>query len=193
MESAVNFLRTNTLADRLIRFGRLPWAEAVRIGAELADDLEHEHRLGVFGSAAPQSAGVTTIEDILYTAPEVLDGDAPDAVSDVYSLAATLHHLITGDPPFRPRTDDSYAACYIRVITSPAPRLPEPNPIELRELLHRALSKNPADRPATAAAFASALRALGVCLQGNPIPLRRRAHTDRLISMSSGSTIAPPE
>lgn len=39
-----------------------------------------------------------------YVAPEVVKGQAPNAGSDIYSLGATLYHVLTGEPPFNCET-----------------------------------------------------------------------------------------
>lgn len=39
-----------------------------------------------------------------YVAPEVVRGNAPRAPADIYSLGATMYHLITGEPPFNGKT-----------------------------------------------------------------------------------------
>jgi len=39
-----------------------------------------------------------------YIAPEVIQGSPPDQKADIYSLGATLFHLMTGQPPFNGKT-----------------------------------------------------------------------------------------
>lgn len=39
-----------------------------------------------------------------YVAPEVVRGNAPRSPADIYSLGATMYHLITGEPPFNGET-----------------------------------------------------------------------------------------
>jgi predicted Ser/Thr protein kinase len=39
-----------------------------------------------------------------YVAPEVVRGNSPRAPADIYSLGATLYHLMTGEPPFNGET-----------------------------------------------------------------------------------------
>jgi predicted Ser/Thr protein kinase len=39
-----------------------------------------------------------------YVAPEVVKGQAPNAASDIFSLGATLYHVLTGEPPFNGET-----------------------------------------------------------------------------------------
>jgi serine/threonine protein kinase len=118
--------------------------------------------------ASPES-----IAYLLHTAPEVLDGDPPRPAADIYSLAATLHHLVTGHPPFPVHPHDSFASWFIRILTQPAPALPEHVPPGLRRLVGQALAKDHTDRPASAGEFAVRLRRL-VSGTAAVIPLRRR-------------------
>jgi serine/threonine protein kinase len=216
----INRCRESVL-DRLQRSGPMPWEQAVRIAATVADCLAVAHdrgqvhgcvrpqlvllstnglpRLTGFAAAADASTGSTgkiaarspegmtslqarpvgrtaspeEIADLLHTAPEVLDGDRPDPAADIYSLAATLHHLVTGQPPFPLHVHDSFASWFIRIVTQPAPALPEHVPPGLRRLVGQALAKDRTDRPACAAEFAARLRRF---LPGPAvvIPLRRR-------------------
>src|SRR5216684_782834 len=98
--------------------------EAVVVGhvAGVARALGHLHRRGiVHGDVKPKNAvlagpegarrpllvdlGLAGTEPISrgsleYAAPEVLEGAAPDAAADLYSLGVTLHELLSGANPF---------------------------------------------------------------------------------------------
>src|SRR5512132_1043015 len=81
-----------------------------------------------------------------------------DLRSDVYALGAVTYEMLTGDPPF---TGSTAQAVVARVVTeSPRPLIPQrhtiPRQVEAAALT--ALEKLPADRFASAADFAAALR-----------------------------------
>ena len=82
-----------------------------------------------------------------------------DATSDIYSLAATMHSLVTGISPFEiPGGDNSISALTQRVLHS-APRLDAPQLVSsMREILAWALRADPAERPGSAAQFGQALQ-----------------------------------
>src|SRR6266853_115664 len=93
---------------------------------EVARALGYLHRLGiVHGDVKPQNAvlagrlagrrallvdlGLAGVQpaargSLEYAAPEVLEGAAPDAASDLYSLGVMLHELVSGVNPFAART-----------------------------------------------------------------------------------------
>ena len=111
-----------SLAERLRREGRIAWPEALRMGVKLCGALETAHRTGTlhrdikpanvlfndygepqlsdFGTARI-AGGYKTVTGFFtgtlsYTAPEVLAGNPPTVVADVYSLGATIYALIAG-------------------------------------------------------------------------------------------------
>ncbi|MEO6999309.1 MAG: serine/threonine-protein kinase, partial [Terracoccus sp.] len=96
-----------------------------------------------------------------WAAPEVLYGQSNgDERSDIYSLAATLWHLLVGRSPFEvPGGDNSAYALMprIRSVTPPGTGRPDV-PAGLERLLAQAMAKNPAQRPASALEFARALQ-----------------------------------
>jgi hypothetical protein len=48
----------------------------------------------------------------LYMAPEQAAGDTSDARADIYALGATLHHLVSGRPPFQSDSADELATLH---------------------------------------------------------------------------------
>ena len=182
------------LADR----GPLALDELLLVGVKVAGALQAAHDTGVlhrdikphnvfvsdFGEPALGDFGISSIDDerataidsglsVAYAAPEVIEDADASFLSDVYSLAATLHHLAAGDPPFSGGDLGSVAG---RVVSETPPVLDRDDlPESLQDLIRRGLSKVPNDRPDSAGDFAESLRDIRVevGLDAAPIPLRR--------------------
>ena len=98
-----------------------------------------------------------------WSAPEVLYGQSNgDSRSDVYSLAATLWHLLVGRSPFeQPGGDNSAYALMPRIRATPVPTTGRADvPVSLERLLSHAMAKNPDARPQTAFELARGLQAV---------------------------------
>jgi serine/threonine protein kinase len=131
-----------------------------------------------------------------WAAPEVLYGQSNgDERSDVYSLAATLWHLLVGRSPFEvPGGDNSAYALLPRIRSTPPPPTGRPDvPPGLERLLAQALAKDPSRRPAAALDLARALQAVEQQqrLARTPIVvLDEQGHTT-LVSQVHGSPAGP--
>jgi len=172
------YLRRGSLRVR-VAAGRLPWTEVARIGVRLAGALESAHRAGIlhrdikpdnilvsdfdepmladFGIARVAGAFETVSHNVtasvVYAAPEVLDGQPPTVAADVYSLGATLYHLLAGRPAFSAADDEALVALYLRISRDPAPDLGPRVPMAVDAVIRRAMAKSPGDRHPTAEAF----------------------------------------
>src|SRR5512135_674348 len=181
------FVQGESLRDRLNREQQLPIPEAVRLAKEVASALDYAHRQGVihrdikpenvllqdgtalvadFGIAlAVSKAGGTRLTQTglslgtpQYMSPEQATGDhAVDARSDVYSLAATLYEMLTGDPPFTGSTAQAVVAKLLTERPAEIRRFRSTVPEQVEEAVFVALAKLPADRFASVAEFARAL------------------------------------
>lgn len=77
-----------------------------------------------------------------YLAPEVATGASATPASDVWSLGATLFHLLAGRPPYH--VGDNVMSTMYRIVHEDPPRLPEFGTLNL--VLERTMATDPEDR-----------------------------------------------
>lgn len=190
-----------TLRDVLRARGPLGVPAALAVLAPVLAGLAEAHRLGLvhrdvkpenvlisrtgevkvadFGlvTAAAQ-AGASHVGIIMgtvaYLSPEQVSTGAADPRSDVYAAGVLLYELLTGTPPYTGDTAISVAFRHVNEDV-PAPSLIAGDvPSELDELVRRATRRDPAARPADAAALLAALEdvrdRLGVPRVPPPVP-----------------------
>ncbi|MBN1257892.1 MAG: protein kinase [Planctomycetes bacterium] len=92
-----------------------------------------------------------------YMSPEQASGQEVDCRTDLYSLGATLYHVLCGQPPFEDTTNQAVMRKHIFEEPQPleelCPRLPQ----EAVDIVTRLMMKNKEDRFATAAEARDAL------------------------------------
>ena len=196
------FIDGESLRARLAREKQLPLDDALRIAREVADALDYAHGHGVvhrdvkpenillenghavvadFGIArAVTAAGSESLTSTgfgigtpLYMSPEQAAGEkSVDGRSDQYALATVLYEMLAGEPPFTGATAQVILA---RRIAGDVPLLSAVRrsvPPHVERAIGRALSLAPADRFASASAFAEALGAPGPVAESGRAPRR---------------------
>lgn len=182
-------LAQGSIQDVLQVRGRLDWREATRIVADACRGLAAAHAAGVihrdlkpanlllavggavkladFGLARPVTSPPEQASDHgrligtpHYMSPEQCRSERVDVRSDVYSLGATYHALLTGQPPF-PVEDVMEVMVAHLDKPAPDPRAVDPSiPAACAALLARALAKEPAGRHADASELLAELEAV---------------------------------
>ena len=135
----------------------------------VAEAIAGEHAyLTDFGLAKDLSAASLTASDhflgtVDYVAPERIEGHDVDSRADVYALGAVLFECLTGEPPFRRETPVATVWAHVHE-GPPSTSLRRPElPVEIDDILGRALAKAPSDRYANCTDLLWAARAaLGV-------------------------------
>jgi hypothetical protein len=92
-----------------------------------------------------------------YLAPEVLRGAAPSPSSDLYALGVLLFHLLSDAYPYGASDLDGLLAAQERNQRVRLASLKAGVPADLLRTIEQAIDPNPARRPASALAFATAL------------------------------------
>ncbi|HVQ49288.1 MAG TPA: protein kinase [Mycobacterium sp.] len=215
--------------EALIRkHGPLDWSEALSICVKLAGALDAAHHAGTlhrdikpanilltdygepqltdFGIARI-AGGFQTATGVItgspaFTAPEVLEGATPTERSDVYSLGATLFCALTGHAAYERRSGEQVVAQFLRITSQPIPDLREHGlPGDVAAIIERAMSRDPVDRPASAAEFGDELRetqrgsGVAVDEMARPVELgveRRESSASRPTARETTLTPTPP-
>ncbi len=184
---AMEYLAGRSLREVLDDGARLPLKRIASIAAQIADGLAFAHASGIihrdikpanilllendlvkiadFGVArlpgGSQTQEGATVGSPKYMSPEQVRGAPLDGRSDIFSLGALLHEMLTGRPAF---TGNDIDAILHQVLSSdpPPPTLLRPNlPAAADRIVTRALAKSPEARYADAAEMATDLRRLG--------------------------------
>lgn len=185
----LEYVAGESLDDRLSRQGKLPLAEVVRIGAEVARGLAAAHAKGLihrdikpanillvegsdqakiadFGLAKSAGEDALTITGTLLGTPEFMSpeqacGQEPDERSDIFSLGAVLYVAATGVSPFRgPSVLDTLDRVR-RCQPQPLSQIDPALPEWFCALMHRLLAKDPQQRLGWASAVAAMLEQAG--------------------------------
>lgn len=170
------------LRQILMEKRKLPIERAVDLTKKVCDALDYIHRHGVvhrdlkpenimvddedhvklidFGIAGHEGSRRLTFAKLSqlmgtpdYISPEQVKGKRGDGRSDIYALGVMFYEMLTGKVPFQ--GPNAFAIMNDRLLNNPIPpREIDPSiPVELQEIIYRALERDPKNRYATAKEF----------------------------------------
>ena len=183
---SMEYVNGQTVEDILGRDGRIPVKRALEMARQVADALNHAHGLGIIHrDVKPQNImvdrrGQVKLTDLglaranrgkstdkgpimgtpYYMAPEIARERRYDQRSDLYSLGASLYHMVTGRVPFDGPDSISVIGKHVKEpLTSP--RKIDPGiPAKVSELIELLMAKNPGLRPSSAGDVASRIEGI---------------------------------
>lgn len=178
---------------------QLPVPKVLDVGIRIAGAVETLHRSGIlhrdikpanilvsqfghpvltdFGIAVSTQAGAEQADSgfsVPWAPPEQATGQGPFGPQmDVYSLAATIHTLLTGRSPFEiPGGDNREIAMLNRVLRAPVPKTGRSDvPPELERVLAVAMAKDPSHRYTSMMDFALALQQVQTDMHQRTTPI----------------------
>lgn len=202
------------LSRALNRVGRLTPERTMSLLAQAGEALQAAHDHGIvhrdvkpgnllvrpdgklvvidFGIARSAMSGqLTTAGSILgtasYVSPEQASGSSEiTPASDVYSLGVVGYQCMSGRRPFEGENPLQVAMKHIQDVPPP---LPADVPVGIREVIERAMAKDPAQRWPSASAMADASRRAGA--GGPPTSALGAPAPDRTSVMPAGAASGP--
>src|SRR5205809_7654766 len=178
----MEYVEGDALSRTLGRVGRLTPARTMALLAQAADALHAAHEKGIvhrdvkpgnllvrpngtlvltdFGIARSAAVGqLTAAGSVLgtasYISPEQAAGAGATALSDVYALGVVAYQCLSGHRPFEGENPLEIAMRHVR---DAAPPLPPDIPAGVRQVVERAMAKDPAARWPSAAVLAQVSR-----------------------------------
>ncbi|MFI5840990.1 protein kinase [Catenuloplanes sp. NPDC051500] len=208
----MEYVEGDALSRTLGKVGRLTPARTMALVAQAADALHAAHQKGIvhrdvkpgnllvrpngtlvltdFGIARSDMVGSLTVAGSVlgtaaYISPEQASGEVATPASDVYALGVVAYQCLSGRRPFEGDNPLDIAMRHVR--DAPRP-LPSDIPPQVRAIVERAMSKQPAGRYPSAAAMAVVARQAASSLANTPRPANRPSSGPPI----TGRVSAPP-
>lgn len=170
---AYEYIKGQTLAEKLDFLTQLTVYEACQVMLQLLDAVSYIHKHGIihrdikpqnifylpdgtvkladFGIAVDANLDQTKNEkgiigSVFYLAPEICEGKAPTIQSDIYALGVTFFETLTGRLPFEEGHAVDIAIAHIK---KPFPSTAKYSPNiskEIDHIIQKACKKNPSER-----------------------------------------------
>jgi tRNA A-37 threonylcarbamoyl transferase component Bud32 len=217
----MEFVDGRTVYDDIVKHKRYPEAEAIEIAIQVAEALEHAHTRGlIHRDVKPKNImmgieGVVKLADMglaraisdkeaaeaesgkafgtpYYISPEQIRGETnvgPPA--DIYSLGATLYHMVTGSVPFDGKNPSSVMHKHLKAAPIPPDQVNPKLSAGISEVIEMMMAKRAGDRYQTSRDLLEDLKAVQ---SGNLPPLAHRdLGADALVSLASGEAAQAPQ
>jgi serine/threonine-protein kinase len=202
----MELLEGRTLRQEMERLGVLPLPRATRLINQLTAALDYAHSHGVIHRDVKASnivlddrdsvtltdfglvklrkgVGITqsgnTVGTLKYMAPEQIVEETIDHRTDIYALGVVTYEMLAGRMPYVADTPHQLIEGILLSAPIPITRANPHLPVEIENILARALAKKPQDRFSSAGEMADALQrvrpAVGLKLigqNGREMPLR---------------------
>jgi hypothetical protein len=199
---AMEYVDGESVSQRLQRLGRIEERDALSIVLQAAQALDHAQQAGgiIHRDIKPDNilitaAGIAKLADLglaksteddagltrvgatigtpHYVSPEQARGEQNlDTRSDIYSLGATLYHMVTGSPPFSGETPSVVLSRHVNEPLVPTrQRNPNVSP-SAAAIVEKMLQKDPAKRYQTPAEL---IEDLECALEGKELAYAKRA------------------
>jgi serine/threonine-protein kinase len=180
----MEYVNGKTLEEWVQTHGPMQPAIACSLVVQILDGLQHAHRKGIIhrdlkpanvmiseeGEVKVMDFGIARIRNsqritqhgksvgtLEYMAPEQIQGKEGDERTDIYAAGNILYELLCGQPPFRADTDYSLMKAKLEETPPLLPALVSVQPPALRQIILKALARNPEKRFDSVTAFRDAL------------------------------------
>ena len=166
------YVEGQSLRER-IQSGPIRSEEALDIAVQVADGLKEAHKKGIVhrdiksanvmvdkkGQAKIMDFGLakisgttlitregTTMGTLAYMSPEQTRGEAVDHRTDIWSLGVVLYEMLSGQLPFEGDHDASVLYSIVHEEQKPLKDIRPDIPVEMQQVVNRALKKKPESR-----------------------------------------------
>jgi len=202
---AMEYVDGQSCKATIIRDGRIPWREAVGIAVQVAEGLKAAAEMGIIhrdikpenilidssGRVRVTDLGLAKDVNVItplpsdtslgtpdYMSPEqVNNSETVDFRSDIYSLGATLFHMICGKAPYTGRSAYEVMVKHVySALPSPLKYVPD-LPLEVYDVLRKMMAGAPEARYQS---YDELIRDLNALLAGKPVDAREFADTSML-------------
>lgn len=203
---SMELIEGETLQMRIRRLKKLPWQDVIDVGIEICSALKHAHDIGVthrdlkpanliftsegsvklvdfgipkvFGDHGDQTQAGSILGTPDYMAPEQAAGQPITPRTDIYSLGSVMYACLVGRAPFKGKNSTEVIEAVRRDRPIPLELVDPELPLELVELVHQMLEKDPDRRPPTALSVMNRLKSMRAGLQHQATVLLDDSATD---------------